>query len=268
MIKFNIKGTWRVARGINVMMVLALALIFLSCSNGLYAQDEEWSIKKSKHFIIYYREVPAEYAGKVARKAEYYYKKIISYLGFNRVDFWTWEKRCRIYLYPTREEYLETTGAESWSSGRVHVIKKEINTYAKKEQFLDYILPHEMGHIIFREAVGFDKNLPLWIDEGVAILQEKDRKKYLLTARALIKEKSFIPLNELSGIRGYGEVSPLSFYSESASIMEFLLKKFSRRKFVIFCRNLRDGTGWIEALLKTYKFESLEELEQAWLESI
>ncbi len=249
-------------------LVTALVLVFLSCGNGLYAQDKEWSIKKSKHFIIYYRGVPTEYAAKVARKAEYYYKKIINYLGFNRLNFWTWEKRCKIYLYPSREEYLRATNAKSWSSGRVHVIKKEINTYAKKGQFLDYILPHEMGHIIFREAIGYDKNLPLWIDEGVAILQEKDREKYLLAARTLIKEKSFIPLNELSGIRGYGEVSPLSFYSESASIMEFLLERFTRRKFVIFCRSLRDGIGWREALLKTYRFESLEELERAWVEGL
>jgi len=247
---------------------IALALILLSCGNGLYARDEEWNVKKSKHFIVYYREAPTEYAGKVARRAEHYYKKIINYLGFSRLDFWTWEKRCKIYLYPSREEYLEVTNARSWSTGRVHVIKKEIVTYAKEQQFLDYILPHEMGHIIFREAVGYNKSLPLWIDEGVAILQEKDREKYLLAARALIKEKSFIPLNELSEIRGYGEVSPLSFYSESASIMEFLLKRFSRRRFVIFCRSLRDGTGWREALLKTYKFESLDELERAWVESI
>ncbi len=252
----------------HVMMVLALALIFLSCGNSLYAQDKAWSVKKSKHFIVYYREVPTEYAGKVARKAEHYYKKIINYLGFNRLNFWTWEKRCKIYLYPGREEYLEATDAKSWSTGRVHVIKKEIVTYTKNEQFLDYILPHEMGHIIFREAVGFDKKLPLWIDEGVAILQERDREKYLLAARTLIDEKSFIPLDGLSGIRGYGDVSPLSFYSESASIMEFLLKKFGRRKFVIFCRKLRDGTEWREALLKTYKFESMEELERAWVKSI
>jgi len=250
------------------MVVLALALIFLSCDNSLYARDQEWTIKKSKHFIVYYREVSSRYASRVARQAEHYYKSVITYLGFNRFDFWTWEKRCKIYLYPSQEEYLEATNAESWSIGRVHVIKKEIVTYTKEKQFLDYILPHEMGHIIFREAVGFDKDLPLWIDEGIATLQEKDRDKYLLTARIFVREKNFISLEDLSNIRSYTQISPLVFYSESASIMEFLLERFSRREFVMFCHRLRDGEEWEDALLRTYKFEDLQQLEDVWINGI
>ena len=248
--------------------VIILAIIALFCGESLYAQDEELNIKKSKHFIVYYSEASAEYAGKVAREAERYYNSIIKYLGFNRFDFWTWDKRCKIYLYPTQEEYQIVTDSESWSNGKVHVTKKEIFTYAAREQFLDYILPHEMGHIIFREAVGTDKRLPLWLDEGIATLQEKDRGKYLLTAKTFANEGNFISLSELSGIRGYGEISPLIFYSESASIMDFLLEKFGKRRFVAFCHRLRDGEGWQEALLRTYKMDNLEELGQAWIKNL
>jgi len=250
-----------------IVLIIVTAFIFLSCGNNLYAQGEELDIKKSKHFVIYYRDVPTEYVSKVIKAAEKYYKSIINYLGFDRGKFWTWENRCKIYLYPSREQYLEMTDAKSWSKGKVHVIKKEIATFAKNEQFLNYVLPHEMGHIIFREAVGFDTDLPLWIDEGIAILQEKDREKYLLAVRTFIKQKSFIPLNELSEIRAYVGSFPYIFYSESASIMDFFLKKFNKKKFVSFCHSIRDGTEWKDALLKTYKFESLEELEQAWIEN-
>ncbi len=253
---------------ITAILVIMLSFVILSPGKSLCAQDEEHSVRKSKHFIVYYSEVPTAYASKVTRSAEHYYKSIINYLGFNRFNFWTWEKRCKVYLYPTQERYQEATDAEPWSTGRVHVTKKEISTYAGKEEFLDYTLPHEMGHIIFREAIGTDKSLPLWIDEGVATLQEKDREKYLLTAKMLVKEKNFIPLSELSSIRGYDEISPALFYSESASIMEFLIEKFGKRKFVLFCHRLRDGEGWQEALLRTYKFENLEALERAWVESV
>ncbi|MDP8297959.1 MAG: peptidase MA family metallohydrolase [Candidatus Orphnella occulta] len=246
-------------------LVIALAFILLSIDSSLYAQDEEWDIKKSKHFIVYHREVPTEYVSEVIREAEKYYKSIIDYLGFGRSIFWTWENRCKIYLYSSREQYLEMTNAKSWSAGKVHVIRKEIATHAKNEQFLDYVLPHEMGHIIFREAIGFDTYLPLWIDEGIAILQEKDRTEYLLAAKKFIKQKSFIPLYKLVEIKSYVGSFPCIFYSESASIMEFLIKKFNKRKFVSFCHSLQEGTDWKEALLKIYKFKSLKELEEAWI---
>lgn len=232
------------------------------------AGTSDWKIEKSKHFIIHYQEAPSGYISKVKRYAEHYYKSITDYLGFRRFNFWTWEKRCKIYLYPGRAQYLSTTNVVSWSKGGVHIVSKEIVTYVGKEQFLDYVLPHEMGHIIFREVVGYEKSLPLWMDEAVAILQEKNREKYLQAAKKLVNGGEYIPLKELSQIRSYQGISPDTFYSESASIVDFLLKKFGRNTFVIFCRRLRDGKKWEEALLAIYKFEDLEGLEKAWVNSL
>jgi len=122
-----------------------------------------------------------------------------------------------------------------------------------------------MGHIIFREMVGFDKKLPLWLDEAVAVLQEKDRERYLAIAGKLIKKGDYIPLDELSGIKSYKSIDEQTFYSESASIIDFLLNKYGRDTFVAFCRRLRDGEEWEKALLRTYRFEDLKELQEAWV---
>ncbi|MEA3561000.1 MAG: peptidase MA family metallohydrolase [Candidatus Omnitrophota bacterium] len=254
----------------NMKMLKAIILtgiIFLFCYQA-DAGDEQWNIKKSKHFIIYYQQAPREYVGRVANSAEHYYKSITDYLGFRRFNFWTFDRRCKIYLYPEQKEYLEGSQGISWSSGSVHVIKKEINTYVREDEFFDHVLPHEMGHIIFREVIGFDKQLPLWIDEAVALLQEKDREKYLTAARGMVKDKSYLSFKELSGIKDYGSLRPFIFYSESASIIEFLLEEFGREKFVSFCRRLRDGQDWEQALLRAYRFESLEELEKAWVDGL
>jgi hypothetical protein len=249
-----------------------MALILIAAISlpwyALFAQENEWSTKKSKHFIIYYQQTPTEYISKVIGSAEHYYKSITDYLGFRRFNFWTFDRRCKIYLYPNQEKYLEDTQPAPWSKGGVHVIRKEIFTYVREDEFFDYVLPHEMGHIIFREIVGFDKKLPLWIDEGVALLQEKDRERYLAKACRLAREKSYIPLNRLSRIRGYQKVEPLVFYSESASLMEFLLEEFGRERFITFCRRLRDGGEWRESLLGTYNFENLNELEEAWIDNL
>jgi len=247
----------------NIYLILVVG-IFL-CVSTVSAQDNNWKIKKSKHFIVYYKEGSGDYLSQIVSNAERYYKNITNYLGFRRLDFWTWKKRCRIYLYTNKEQYLSNGDTNYWAKARVQVIKKEIITYAREEQFLEEALPHELGHIIFRETIGYDKKLPLWLDEGVAVLQEKDRSKYLNTAKKIIGTDNFVSVSELSKIRDYQKIPPVVLYSEAASLVSFLLEEYGRKRFVDFCRAIRDKDDWQEALLKTYKFEDLNQLEEAWI---
>ena len=243
-------------------LVLIWSILFLPQAD---AEAELWNTKKSKHFVIHYQEDAPEYLNQLIRKAEYYYNSIADYLGFKRFDFWLWDNRCKIYLYPNQKEYLSQTGRHSWSRAHVNVIKKEIKTYVWQDGFFDTILPHEMGHIIFREFIGYKKNLPLWLDEGVACMQEANSQDRLLTAKALVGERLFIPLNVLSNIRDYNFVTPVVFYSQSASLVDFILSRFGRSRFVDFCRRLRDEDSWEASLKSEYKFEDLEELERLWI---
>ena len=72
---------------------------------------EEWKEEKGDHFIIYYQENKS-FAKEVLRKAEMYYKQVSSDLGHSRyLNFWQWENRVKIYIYPTREEFLRKSGA-------------------------------------------------------------------------------------------------------------------------------------------------------------
>lgn len=248
-------------------IILLLAGGLLLCGVCRAAETgKKWQVRKSTHFIIHYksRDVYNDYVSRVITKAEGYYRAITNYLGFRRDDFWTWDDRCRIYIYPSQEEYQANTSTPEWSTGSVHIVSKEIATHVKDEKFINFILPHELGHIIFRESVGFTNNIPLWIDEGVAVLQEEDRSGYLAIARQLVRERKTISLDNLSRIRDYSQIDPLVFYSEAASIIEFLLEEFGRPKFVGFCRRLRDSENWKTALFKTYPFDDIEELEEAW----
>ncbi len=229
-------------------------------------QAQPWNnVEKSKHFIIYYQQAPPEYINRLVAEVEHYYTNISDYLGFKRFDFWLWDNRCKIFLYPDVGQYLGLTGAASWSRGHVQVIKKEISTYIWQEMFFDTILPHEIGHIIFREFVGYTKELPLWLDEGVACMQEYESKERLLIAKSLVSLGLHTHLDELSKIKGDVVIIPFIFYSESASLVDFLLRRFGRSKFVDFCRQLRDEQDWQSALKNIYKFKNLEELERFWV---
>ena len=247
------------------IVCLTFCLCFIFFSTEGYSAGKFEKIKKSTHFIIYYQQASTEYINQVTRKAERYYKSITSYLGFKRFNFWLWDNRCKIYFYPDRESYLRNSVRASWSRAHVDVLKKEISTYIGQDRFFDTILPHEMGHIVFREFIGYNKQLPLWIDEGVACMQERGSKERLIIAKILAKWKLHIPLSDLSRVNNYAFIIPLIFYCESASILDFLIRRYGRTRFVRFCRRLRDENNWEEALISVYKLSDLDALEKLWI---
>ena len=59
---------------------------------------------------------------------------------------------------------------------------------------------------------------------------------------------------------------PGVFYAEAASVIEFLLQKYGKEKFVDYCRKLRDNKNWELSLKEVYKFEDLSEMNEKWLE--
>jgi hypothetical protein len=91
-----------------------------------------------------------------------------------------------------------------------------------------------MTHLIFREFVGYDRRLPLWLDEGIACSQEKDGGQYTAIARVLVKTSMFIHLDKLTEITKPGLFMPEVFYSESAAVVEFLMQEYGKEKFIDF----------------------------------
>ena len=156
-----------------------------------------------------------------------------------------------------------------WSGASVSVKRRTIKTFLGQESFLDSILPHELTHIIFREFVGFKAALPLWLDEGVACSQEKSNLVGRMdAAKALVKQDSYLRLDKLFEVYNSNLIVPNVFYSESASIIIFFLKKYDKGLFLDFSRKLRDGIDWKKAILDTYRFQSFEEMEALWKEFI
>lgn len=210
-----------------------------------------------------------EFINKVIDNCERYYEKIADSLGFRRFNFWLWENRAKLYIYDGAKEYQAATGEPSWSLGSVRPNDKVINTFVDAPYFFDTILPHEMGHIIFREFVGFkNQAIPLWLDEGVATYQEKER--YAL-ARKIVK--SALEKGIFMNLEGLYNFNPRQssteavgvFYSEAVSIVDFLIKEYGSDRFVLFCQYLRDKKDLPKALIASYPLRSIQELEEEWI---
>ncbi len=247
-----------------------LSLLILIFSAVLLAQqDDKWQTKKSTHFIVYYKNAPDDFTDHLIESAEEYYDKIADDLGFRRYNFWLWENRAEIYIYDNAREYQDATGQPGWSAGCAVAKKKIIKTFPYAQGFFDTVLPHEMGHIIFREFVGFDNHaVPIWLDEGVACYQGSLRRSL---ANKLLKEtmrhKSFMNLEQLANFKpsSINETEAVNlFYAESLSIVDYLIKKFGSDNFVLFCQNLRDKRDFESAMRSSYPFNTMKEFEQGW----
>ena len=128
-----------------------------------------------------------------------------------------------------------------------------------------------MGHIIFRDYIGFSAIVPLWFEEGVAIYQEKAKRLGSnKTVQEAVENGQFIPLSRLSGMRLYknsdDQVVDL-FYTESASVVYYMMTELGEQEFYMLLGELKNNTPFQEALHKVYlRFKTIDELNQSWTE--
>lgn len=251
-----------------------LCLILILCTGHfchaykLKERDDGWIKYKSDHFIIcYHQGLSDEYVKDFSRKCEDYYYLITKRLGFNRYDFWLWEDRTKIYIFKTKEDYIKTTNRPMWSGGSVHIKTKEINTFYSEINFFDGLLPHELAHIILREFIGLKARVPLWFEEGVACANEQESYlKYLLVTKGFVEKGLYLSIVDMDKITGKDIRVASIFYGTSASIIIYLLEEYKSESFVEFCRGLRDGLGFYEAMGKIYGIKNAEELNTKFLE--
>ncbi|MFA5500821.1 MAG: peptidase MA family metallohydrolase [Candidatus Omnitrophota bacterium] len=230
---------------------------------------EDFLEERSEHFFVYYyKGIPADFVSKTIVYCERYYKNITDSLGYTRFNFWTWNDRAKIYIYPDQIAFRKNTNQAYWSAGAASYEIKTIWTFPQMAGFFDSILPHELGHIIFREVIGPYTEVPLWLEEGVASFQESGRRHNAAgMVKQAIKEGRFIPLDRLSQI----DVRVLTdrnevdlFYSESVSVVDYLVTRYGASKFAEFCVRLKNGNGIDNSLRFVYDIKDLNELNDRW----
>ena len=251
--------------------------IFVAGMSGVLHAEEEWhslfSTEKSEHFIIRYR-CDKSVVASIKKHAEQYYDRIENDFELTRYsDFWTWENRCEIILFASQEEYRIATRQPHWSGGHVDYQNRIIYSFPWAEGFIESLLPHELAHIMFREYMKDNQNIPLWLDEGIAQYVEKGQHKqadaFLIDA---VRESKYIPFEQLQSVRvlahtiGTQEVH--LFYAQSRSIINLMIRDYGKSRFAYFLSQLRAGKTVPQSLRFSYpkSINSLKNLEEKWLD--
>lgn len=250
-----------------------------------------WEELRSDHFLVRYTE-DKKFAQDVLTEAERSYGRIADFFGFSKhADFWTWNKRVKIYIYPDQTAYLEGTGHWSWSDGKADYENRQISMYAGNPKFLESIVPHEIAHLIFRDFIGFEGDIPLWLDEGIATLAEENtyeniknnikdyyERSAILTLQDLTtldfkkcsRQPSIHTIRMKNNAKGFLSLTATNFitlfYIQATSVVGFIKERYGAQRFVEFCRQLRDGKTLDEALQKAFAEEcpNLKTLEEKW----
>ncbi|MCX5694075.1 MAG: hypothetical protein NT014_02895 [Candidatus Omnitrophica bacterium] len=270
-------------------------LIFLSlfCLAAGYPGD--WLEKKSEHFVVNFTQ-DEKFAQDVLDAAEKDYRRIAYDLGYVRYsEFWTWDKRVKIYIFPDRAGFLKATGQPDWSEGMADYRNKQIVSYVWGKGFVESLLPHEIAHLVFRDFVGFVGEIPLWLDEGVAQWEEEAKRKdmkaliqryYQQDNLLLLSDVMKLNIENLKGKQGVliratrtkdGQDGVLFlsannlveiYYLQSVALIGYLIEKYGSNSFSGFCRELRDGKNVEEALKTAYPLHirNLREFEDGWRE--
>ena len=117
-----------------------------------------------------------------------------------------------------------------------------------------------VGHLTF-SCLG---DVPTWLNEGLAVYSEGELDEYSQTSlQTAIQEDTLLSVRSLSG--GFSEIADKAdlSYSESYSIVKFLIENYGRDKMNTLLLALRDGTTIDDALRAVYGI-NVDGLEDAW----
>jgi hypothetical protein len=211
----------------------------------------------TQNFLV---EAPTpQIAQQIGQAAEYYrQQKALEWLG---QEMPPWPERCPLHVHVTMNG---PGGATSFAFDRGRVLGQHMNIEGPLDRLLASVLPHEVTHTVF--AYYFRQPLPRWADEGGAVLSEDqiERERHDHLVRQILNTSGRrIPLRRLFALQDYpGDVMVL--YAEGFSVSDFLVANSSRQQFLAFIAQGMTG-GWDYAVRTSYRYNSVEELESAWL---
>ncbi len=124
---------------------------------------------------------------------------------------------------------------------------------------------HELTHVLVgHQTFSCLSSMPTWLVEGLAVYSEgKLDSASQQQLDDAIKNDTLLTVRSLS--TGFSEVPSKAYlsYSQSYSIVKFLIETYGQNKMTSFLIALRDGTALEDALKDTYDFD-IEGLEDAW----
>ena len=182
------------------------------------------------------------------------------------------ESPIEIYIYGDTNDLRDAVLYEpSWTGGQAFP-DQDIVILGISQNDLEWgrdSIVHELTHVLVGHltftCLG---DVPTWLNEGLAVFSEGE-----LDPSSQAQLEDAIQNNTLLSVRslsaGFSEVPDKAYlsYSQSYSIVKFLIETYGQEKMTALLTSLRDGLTVDEALIQTYGFD-VEGLEDEWRAAI
>jgi hypothetical protein len=203
-----------------------------------------------------------EIARQIGQRAEYFrQQKAQQWIG---QEMPPWGRPCPLRVTITMSG---AGGATEFVYDQGQILNQDMHIEGPLERLLNSVLPHEVTHTVF--AYYYRRPVPRWADEGGSVLSEDDIERNhhdMLVRQILNTPGRAIPLGRLFSLENYPR-DVMCLYAQGYSVSNFLVEKSGRANFLAF---VDDGMrhGWDGAVRSYYRYRNVNELEQAWLESL
>ncbi len=182
------------------------------------------------------------------------------------------ESPINVYVYADTTDMKDAILYEpSWTGGMAFP-EHDVVIIGISQAELDWgrnAMVHELTHVLVGHltftCLG---DVPTWLNEGLAVYSEGELEpQWQSQLDQAIKENTLLSVRSISG--GFSEVTDkaLLSYSQSYSIVNFLIKTYGQEKMTSLLVALRDGRTIDQSLLEVYGFD-IDGLEDAWRQSL
>lgn len=188
-----------------------------------------------------------------------------------------WSPKCALVLHATASDYLQAAGRDQaatlgFSSVEMNghqVVLRRIDIRADRAGWCAGALAHELMHVMMAEECA-DFQLPVWADEGMALMADPRAKRelHLRDLRTGYKRNAICPLAQFLSSASYPCRQNITvFYGQSLSMVQFLVDRKSPAEFLGFLR-LAGQSGYDAALKSCYGIDGVADLEKQWRKSL
>jgi hypothetical protein len=212
------------------------------------------------------------YDGQATFGDELHQSAVKSLEDLDRVTGLRTAKPIDLYIYANTNDMRDAVLYEpGWTGGQAYAdhniviigISPDQIDWGKRTQ------AHELTHVLVGQLTfSCLSDIPTWLQEGLAVYGEggPDAPSRQLFDQA-VKDNTLLPVRSLSG--GFSEDPTKAdvSYSQSYSLVNFLIDKYKQAKMIKLLNTLRDGATVDEALQKVYGFD-IEGFEDAWRAAI
>lgn len=246
-------------------LITSLLILLFSAESGA----ETWSNIESQHFVVMFTEDEGK-AREIRDIAEDFYPKVTGDLGYSP------GRKITIWLFESKKDFKQAAEApiQDWAAGYAYPLQARVvvrDPPAGNDRKINRsrLIKHEITHVIFGLYLGQNlKNVPRWLNEGIAMYAAEEWSySHYWTMLIGVLGNSLIPLYDLSDDFPQIESQARMAYTQSCSIVTFMIDKYGIESLRKCISLLSKGQGMDEALANTMGIDSYW-MERKWLRDL